>query len=222
MALPVTHLFLLSAHPLLLKLSQSATWKNQLTHTFQIQSHAFSVRNSVIARESCSGGVVCARCSEAEHAAEGCQKQLKCAGCGGLIWPARESAPNGSRRGGCRNWGSKKGSRLLGQEGAQLLDAAVNQHLLPSSKTNSKLSSQSWFKQNQNPHKLNHLIKLSILPHILHQTRPINPLDHQGLRMLEEGKKEKSRNTHLKQAPKNLQQQESNSITPLNLPITQF
>jgi len=50
MALPVTHLFLLSAHPLLLKLSQSATWKNQLTRTFQIQSHAFSVRNSVMAR----------------------------------------------------------------------------------------------------------------------------------------------------------------------------
>jgi len=74
----------------------------------------------------------------------------------------------------------------------------------------------------QNPHRLNHLLKLSILSQILHQTHPTNLLDREALSVLEEEKSENVSNTHLKQALKNLQQQESNLIVPLNLPITQF
>jgi len=43
----------------------------------------------------------------------------------------------------------------------------------------------------QNPHKLSHLLKLSILHQTLHQTHPTNLLDRQGLRVLEEEKKRK-------------------------------
>jgi len=142
----------------------------------------------------------------------------------GFIWPVRESALNGSQRGVCKNWKSRKASRLLRQEDLQLLATLVKQHSPSLWKTNPKSFNQSIFRMTsvQNPHKLNLLLKLSILSQILHHRNLINLLDRQGLRVLEKEKRKNTSNTHLKQVLKNLQQEKSNLIAPFNLPITQF